>query len=730
MSNVIQIISAAGVVDTLTGNTGGAVGPTGANINIIGIDGITVDGDPLTSTLTISGGGGGGDTVVEGDNINIDFAGSVATINLNKSIIQPATTADGTQGVYALGATDPITDRFMHNYGTECTFLGYQAGNMTHTSDSSVAIGTSSAYQLTSGSFNTFVGFGSGFDVESGGSNTGIGASALNSVVSTGDNTAVGNNALSDTIGSNNSAFGSLAAQNLVEGSNNLILGVESGSALLGSESSCVLLASAGVTGESNTIRIGTEGFGPHQQNNAYMAGIYARVVDPDTQQTVVIDSMGKLGSIIGGGGSITEVDGGDNINVNTVAGVATVNLNKSIAQPVTNGSGSEGMYSLGGDRFMHAYGGGNTFLGGLAGNLSLTSIFTTALGRGAAVNLTNGNFNTCVGATSLQSATTATQNSALGAGSGANLVDGSFNLLLSYQAGINLAGGESSCVLIANAGVLGESNTIRVGSQGSGDNEQNNTYIAGIWENTVDVDTQELVIVDSDGKLGSISSTTFAAEFDTDSGNAVPSAGILNINGDANISTSGSGNTVAIALSNGTDGQLLIGGGSNAAWANITSTDSSVTITNGTNSIDLSTEGGVTPVAGCRAWVGSAVAGANAPIYYECSVSQKATGAGVVTIPIGPTFASDALVNFNIQQVIVKSTGTTCVASTASGVTAPGSPFRPRIYTQQSSSSNDAALAPTPFIGADDTQIIGGAVQPAGTWIYNVNAIISITTV
>jgi len=49
-------------VTTLTGNSGGAVPPTGGNINVIGAGGITVTGDPGTSTLTITGGGGGGFT--------------------------------------------------------------------------------------------------------------------------------------------------------------------------------------------------------------------------------------------------------------------------------------------------------------------------------------------------------------------------------------------------------------------------------------------------------------------------------------------------------------------------------------------------------------------------------------------------------------------------------------------------------------------------------------------
>lgn len=43
----------------------------------------------------------------------------------------------------------------------------------------------------------------------------------------------------------------------------------------------------------------------------------------------------------------------------------------------------------------------------------------------------------------------------------------------------------------------------------------------------------------------------------------------------------------------NGTDGQVLIGGGTEPQWANITSSGMTVTITNGANSIDMTTSGG-----------------------------------------------------------------------------------------------------------------------------------------
>ena len=41
-------------IQTLTGNTGGPVGPTANNVNIVGSGFITVTGNPGTSTLTIS----------------------------------------------------------------------------------------------------------------------------------------------------------------------------------------------------------------------------------------------------------------------------------------------------------------------------------------------------------------------------------------------------------------------------------------------------------------------------------------------------------------------------------------------------------------------------------------------------------------------------------------------------------------------------------------------------
>lgn len=83
---------------------------------------------------------------------------------------------------------------------------------------------------------------------------------------------------------------------------------------------------------------------------------------------------------------------------------------------------------------------------------------------------------------------------------------------------------------------------------------------------------------------------TDIATSYVTDSGTAVPAANVLNILGGELIGTTGSGNTVTANLDRGTDGQLIIAAtGATSAYANLASADSSVNITNGPNTIDLS---------------------------------------------------------------------------------------------------------------------------------------------
>jgi hypothetical protein len=542
MSNVIQIIQPAGVIDTLTGNTGGTVGPTGNNINILGIDGITVMGDPLSSTLYISGSGGGSLTITgdsggavppsssnwtftgaggltisgnpgtgtltftqtaggitavdSGDNITVNTVGTVATVNLNESILQPPTNGSGSEGIYALGTTDVVTDRFLHNYGTNNTFLGYGSGNLT-------LIGTGG---------NTCVGRGSGQFLSSGAQNAIFGASS----------------GLSLTSGSENSFYGFGAATALVSGNRNVVIGNDS-------------------------------------------------------------------------------------------------------------------LFN------------------------ATSSVDTVAIGKFALFGIANGD-----------------RNCAIGSSSGKNMTGTpSDNIFIGYESAYNYLTSESDNIIIGNPGVVADAGVIRIGVE----NIQNTAYMAGIYGNTVGM-TQGLVIVDNTGKLGSISAGGFASIFDADSGSAVPLNSTITMAGGSNINTSAAGSTVTfnlddtvsisgsmtagtgltattggvtttgtntfnslgagvmqtssagvISSSNGSNGQLLIGGGSAPAWANITSTDGSVTVTNGANTIDLSVEGSIIP--GCRVWYGVASGGSNVPVYYECTSSVLTSVNGAQVLTLGPAFPS-----------------------------------------------------------------------------------------
>ena len=91
------------LVETLTGDSGGAVGPTSNNINIVGGTGISVVGNPGTSTLTVSATG-----VTNLTYTGVNYAASPYTVLATDDYIS----CDVTAGVITLKMPNaPVTGK-------------------------------------------------------------------------------------------------------------------------------------------------------------------------------------------------------------------------------------------------------------------------------------------------------------------------------------------------------------------------------------------------------------------------------------------------------------------------------------------------------------------------------------------------------------------------------------------------------------------------------------------
>lgn len=264
-----------GVVNSLTGNSGGAVFPTAGNINVLGTGVITVVGNPGTSTLTITPSGAiassfptdftspatpalgvlnvFGGTSVDAEQVALVYRKNMHTaavtntvfVKLNESLSFPATNAAGTAGVIYRGGV-AAANRFIHNFGTNNTFVGNGAGNLTLTTGSAqlnTGFGVNTLAALTTGTDNTAVGVNAGVLITSGSNNALLGLQAGASLTSGSSNAIVGENA--------GAAF--------TTGVSNVLIGFEAGQAYTGAESGNVILGASqqGTVGESFVMRLG-----------------------------------------------------------------------------------------------------------------------------------------------------------------------------------------------------------------------------------------------------------------------------------------------------------------------------------------------------------------------------------------------------------------------------------------------------------------------------------------
>lgn len=167
--------------------------------------------------------------------------------------------------------------------------------------------------------------------------------------------------------------------------------------------------------------------------------------------------------------------------------------------------------------------------------NVAVTGSYNIGIGHVAQFSLSSGQFNVAIGGQSQSSATitgsdnisigynscnlistassnvgigrdsllnmNATGNTCVGHQTGRQITSGSYNLILGYNAGFSQPTTQSSNIYLMNAGAA-ESNTIRIGTQGTGNGQQNRAFVAGIAGTTLATPVGT-VLVDANGQLG-----------------------------------------------------------------------------------------------------------------------------------------------------------------------------------------------------------------------------------
>lgn len=271
-------------VQTLTGNTGGAVPPTANNINTVGTGSITVAGNAGTSTLTAQLTGLTNHNVLVG-------AGTATITNVPPSTAGFVLTSNGPgadpsfQAASGSGAITQIDGDIGSATGSTITFAGLPHAGASVTFQAGAA--QVDLYTCDAGG-NMIVGEGSGNGSITGFSNVALGQSSAAGLSSGSSNVAVGN-----------SSLGALDT-----GSFNVAVGSSSGVNFTTSESGNICINHQGVVSESNVLRIGDPLSGTQFLSAAYIAGIAGVTVS--NTNIVTIDTMtGQLGSQAPGGSSV-----------------------------------------------------------------------------------------------------------------------------------------------------------------------------------------------------------------------------------------------------------------------------------------------------------------------------------------------------------------------------------------------------------------------------------------
>jgi hypothetical protein len=320
----------------------------------------------------------------------------------------------------------------------------------------------------TLGSLNTALGLGALANNTTGGANTAVGNNALTSNTTGSQNTASGWNALvGNTIGGENTAMGALALNANTTGSGNTASGW---SALTSNTTGNGNTASGAQALTNNTTGIG---------NTASGSG-------------ALFSNTTGVQNTASGASALQSSTTGD---LNTASGANAMANNTTGSHNTASGSFALSANTTGGE---NTAGGGEALYSNTTGNSN------TAMGEGALFYNTTGGGNTASGAGALSANTTGTSNTANGAEALANNTTGNNNIAIGPRAALGVSNGSSNNIHIGSQGAANDSGTIHIGTPGT----QTSFFAAGVRGVTTGNNDAIPVVIDSNGQLGTVSSS------------------------------------------------------------------------------------------------------------------------------------------------------------------------------------------------------------------------------